>query len=79
MPDHNEEELAIEASGDRVFIRWLETGTLLNDSDDISGTGKSLEVAATGWIRFENGNIVEEWTKVDNLGAQTQSGLSITA
>jgi len=75
VPDHNEKVLAIEASGELVFVRWLETGTLLNDFDGLPATGKTFEVAAMGWIRFENGKIVEEWTIVDNWGAQAQLGV----
>ena len=75
VPDHNEELLAVEAVGDMVFVRWLETGTLLNDLNGIPATGKNFEAAAMGWIRFEGGKIVEEWTIVDNLGTQTQLGI----
>jgi len=75
VPDHKEELLAVEASGDLVFVRWRETGTFQNDLGDIPATGNSFEAAAMGWIRFANGKIVEEWTIVDNLGTQTQLGI----
>ena len=71
-PDWNEEIDAVEASGDMVFVRWTETGTFTNDFQEIKANGKGINVAAMGWLRFEDGRIVEEWTIVDNWGTQIQ-------
>ena len=75
VPDHNEEIVALEAAGDMVFVRWTETGTFVNDYEGIAATGNQFRVGAMGWIRFDNGKIVEEWTIVDNWGAQSQLGV----
>jgi steroid delta-isomerase-like uncharacterized protein len=75
VPDHKEALVDIEASGDMVFARWIETGTFVKDFEGIPATGKKFRVAAMGWIRFNNGKIVEEWTIVDNWGYQSQLGV----
>ena len=72
FPDWNEELGAIKASGDMVFVRWTESGTFTNDIDHIKANGNKVNVAAMGWLRFENGQIVEEWTIIDNWGTQIQ-------
>jgi steroid delta-isomerase-like uncharacterized protein len=74
VPDHNEEVVAIRASGDMVFVRWVETGTMLKDYQGSPATGKPFTAAGMGWIRFEGGKIVEEWTSVDDWGTQVQLG-----
>ena len=74
FPDWNEELGAIEASGDMVFVRWTESGTFTNDIEHIQANGNKVNVAAMGWLRFENGQIVEEWTIIDNWGTQIQIG-----
>ncbi len=74
FPDWNEELGAIEASGDMVFVRWTESGTFTNDIEHIQANGNKVNVAAMGWLRFENGQIVEEWTIVDDWGTQIQIG-----
>ena len=72
FPDWYEELNAIEASDDMVFVRWTETGTFTNDFEHMLANGKKVNIAAMGWLRFENGQIVEEWTIVDNWGTQIQ-------
>ncbi len=74
FPDWNEALNAIEASGDMVFVRWTESGTFTDDIGHIPANGNKVNVAAMGWLRFENGQIVEEWTIVDNWGTQIQIG-----
>ena len=74
FPDWHEELDAIKASGDMVFVRWTESGTFTNDIEHIEANGNKVSIAAMGWLRFENGKIVEEWTIVDNWGTQIQIG-----
>lgn len=75
VPDHHEEVVGIHASGDMVFVRWVETGTMLHDYLGIPATGKRFKAAGMGWLRFESGKIVEEWTSVDDWGTQAQLGV----
>lgn len=75
VPDHNEEIVGMLASGDMVFVRWVETGTMLNDYMGVPATGKRFKAAGMGWLRFEGGKIVEEWTSVDDWGTQVQLGV----
>ena len=72
FPDWNEELDAIAASNDMVFVRWTESGTFTNNYQHIQANGNKVKVAAMGWLRFENGKIVEEWTIVDDWGTQIQ-------
>ena len=74
FPDWNERIDAIHASGDMVFVRWIESGTFLEDLLEVPATNGRVSVGGMGWIRLSEGKIVEEWTMVDNWGMQRQLG-----
>ena len=58
-----------------VFVRWTESGTFTTEFYGMPPTGKRVTVAGMGWFRIEGGKIVEEWTMVDNWGAQKQADM----
>ncbi len=74
FPDWNERIDAIYASGDMVFVRWTESGTFLEDLSGVPATNERVSIAGMGWVRVAEGQIVEEWTMVDNWGMQRQLG-----
>jgi len=76
FPDWKERIDAIHASGDMVFVRWTESGTFSTDHPDFPATNRYGEIAGMGWLRLLNGQIVEEWTILDNWGMQKQLGVT---
>ncbi len=68
---------AIEASDDMVFVRYTLTGTSPNDSEGMQANRNAVNIAGMGWLRFENGQIVEEWMINDEWGAQIQLEIDI--
>jgi steroid delta-isomerase-like uncharacterized protein len=76
FPDWREDVDAIEASGDMVFVRWTESGTFSVDLPFHGATNRRGEVAGMGWLRLQDGQIVEEWTMLDDWGFQMQVGLT---
>jgi len=75
FPDWREDVDAIDASRDMVFVRWTESGTFSVDLPSAAATNRRAEVAGMGWLRLQGGQIVEEWTILDNWGFQIQVGI----
>ena len=64
------------ADGDKVVTRWTGRGTHQGEIEEFGPpTGKQIEIKGITIHRFEEGKIVEEWERYDNLGLLQQLGL----
>ena len=61
--------------GDKVLLRWTGVGTHQSEMNGIPPTGKQATVKGNSVMRFENGQVVEDWTVWDALGMFQQLGL----
>ncbi|WP_367867756.1 Rid family detoxifying hydrolase [Pedobacter sp. WC2423] len=62
----------IIAEGDRVYVRWKQTGKHLATIDGHPATGKPIIEIASAVYRLENGKIKEYWIQIDRLGFEKQ-------
>ena len=60
------------ADGDKVYVRWQQTGKHLSEIDGYAPTGKPLTEIASCVYRLENGKILEYWIQIDRLGFDKQ-------
>ena len=68
-------ELRIEemiAEGDRVYVRWRQTGKHLATIDGFAPTGRPLVELASAVYRVAEGKIVEYWIQIDRAGLRAQ-------
>ena len=68
-------ELRVEemmSEGDRVFVRWRQTGRHLASLDGEQPTGKPLTELSSAVYRVSNGRIVEYWIQTDRKGLELQ-------
>ena len=64
------------AEGDKVVTRWTLRGTHQGEIEEFGPpTGKQIEVKGITIHRIEDGKIVEEWERYDNLSMLQQLGL----
>ena len=63
------------AEGDTVVARWSAHGTHLGDLMGIPATGKPVNITGVAIDRFENGQAVELWEVIDQLGLMQQLGV----
>jgi steroid delta-isomerase-like uncharacterized protein len=77
FPDMNvsvEDEIA---EGDKVVTRWTIRGTHQGEIEEFGPpTGKQIEIKGITIHRIEDGKIVEEWERYDNLSVLQQLGLA---
>ncbi|MDQ3999817.1 MAG: ester cyclase [Actinomycetota bacterium] len=65
------------AEGDKVVTRGTISGTHQGEIEEFGPpTGKQVEIAGITIHRFEDGKIVEEWERYDNLSVMQQLGLA---
>ena len=65
------------AEGDQVVTRWTIRGTHQGEVEEFGPpTGRRVEVQGITIHRIEDGKIVEEWERYDNLSAMQQLGLA---
>jgi steroid delta-isomerase-like uncharacterized protein len=65
------------AEGDQVVTRWTLHGTHQGEVEEFGPpTGKQVELKGITIHRIEDGKIVEEWERYDNLGVMQQLGLA---
>ena len=57
----------------RVTIRGTDTGELLG----LPATGRSIDIGGAGFVRVEDGRIVEHWGFVDELGLLMEVGVDL--
>ena len=64
------------AEGDKVVTRWTIRGTHQGEIEEFGpATGRQIEIKGITIHRIEDGKIVEEWERYDNLGVMQQLGL----
>jgi steroid delta-isomerase-like uncharacterized protein len=55
------------AEGDKVVVRWTDTGTHMGTFAGVAPTGKPLLLTGIDILRIANGKIVERWSEYDML------------
>ena len=63
------------AEGDRVAVRWTNSGTNVGDFLGIPATGRSFSVPGIDIYRLANGRLAEHWHVVDMYSQLIQLGL----
>lgn len=63
------------AEGDRVVVRWTNSGTHVGDFLGIPATGKSVTVAGIDIYRVQDGRMAEHWHVIDQLSMLQQLGV----
>jgi predicted ester cyclase len=63
------------AEGDKVSTRGYFTGTHTGDFQGIPATGKQVKVEYIDVWRVANGQLVENWVQMDQLGMMQQLGV----
>jgi predicted ester cyclase len=65
------------AEGDKVVTRYTVRGTHQGEMEEFGPpTGRQVEVKGITIHRVEDGKIVEEWERYDNLSLLQQLGLA---
>ncbi len=62
-------------SGDKLVVRWTNSGTHVGEFLGIPPTNKSFSVAGIDIYRLENGRLAEHWHVIDQLSMLQQLGL----
>ena len=77
FPDINIRVEDVIAEGEKVVSRYTIRGTHQGETEEYGPpTGRQMELEGITIHRFENGKIVEEWERYDNLSALQQLGLA---
>jgi steroid delta-isomerase-like uncharacterized protein len=77
FPDLNATVEDVIAEGDKVVTRWTIRGTHQGEIEEFGPpTGRQAELQGITIHRIEDGKIVEEWTRYDNLSLLQQLGLA---
>ncbi|WP_339312197.1 MULTISPECIES: ester cyclase [Paenibacillus] len=58
--------------GDKVYVRWRQTGTHIGEVDGYSPTNLPVIEIASAVYRVENEQIAEYWIQIDRLGIEKQ-------
>ncbi|WP_145326276.1 ester cyclase [Paenibacillus xylanexedens] len=58
--------------GDKVYVRWRQSGTHVGDVDGFSPTNLPVIEIASAVYRVENERIAEYWIQIDRLGIEKQ-------
>ena len=65
------------SDGDKVVTRYTLRGTYQGEIEEFGPpTGRQIELQGITIHRMEDGKIVEEWGRYDNLGVMQQLGLT---
>ena len=62
------------AEGDKVVVRWVNSGTNVGEFLGMPPTGRSFSVAGIDIYRLEDGKLAEHWHVVDVFGQMQQLG-----
>ena len=77
FPDINITVEDVIGEGDQVVSRYTIRGTHQGETEEYGPpTGRQMELGGITIHRFEDGKIVEEWERYDNLSALQQLGLA---
>ncbi|MFN2614303.1 MAG: ester cyclase [Actinomycetota bacterium] len=63
------------AEGDRVVVRWTNSGTHVDTFLGIPATGRAFTIAGIDIYRLEHGKLAEHWHVVDVFAQMIQLGL----
>jgi steroid delta-isomerase-like uncharacterized protein len=63
------------AEGDRVVVRWTNSGTHVGEFAGIPPTGRAFSIAGIDIYRVVDGRLSEHWHVVDQLAMLGQLGL----
>ncbi|WKK99932.1 ester cyclase [Paenibacillus amylolyticus] len=66
------EILELLTQGDKVYVRWRQTGTHVGEVDGYSPTNLPVIEIASAVYRVENERIAEYWIQIDRLGIEKQ-------
>ncbi|MDQ0658538.1 ester cyclase [Paenibacillus sp. W2I17] len=58
--------------GDKVYVRWRQTGTHVGKVDGFSPTNLPVIEIASAVYRVENEQIAEYWIQIDRMGIEKQ-------
>ena len=77
FPDINITVDDVIAEGDQAVSRYTIRGTHQGETEEFGPpTGRQMELEGITIHRFEDGKIVEEWERYDNLSALQQLGIA---
>ncbi len=77
FPDLNTTVEDAMAEGEKVVTRWTLRGTHQGEIEEFGPpTGRQMELKGITIHRIEDGKIVEEWERYDNLSILQQLGLA---
>jgi len=62
------------AEGDKVVVRWMNSGTNVGEFLGMPATGRSFGIAGIDIYRLEGGKLAEHWHVVDMLAQLQQLG-----
>ena len=78
FPDLSATVEDVLAEGEKAVTRWTIRGTHQGEIEEFgSPTGKQVEIKGITIHRIEDGKILEEWERYDNLSVMRQLGLVI--
>jgi steroid delta-isomerase-like uncharacterized protein len=63
------------AEGDRVVVRWMNSGTHVGEFAGIPPTGRAFSIAGIDIYRVAEGGLAEHWHVVDQLAMLGQLGV----
>jgi len=63
------------AEGDRVVVRWMNSGTHVGEFAGIPPTGRAFSIAGIDIYRVAEGRLAEHWHVVDQLAMLGQLGV----
>ncbi|GAS83795.1 ester cyclase [Paenibacillus amylolyticus] len=66
------EVLELLTQGDKVYVRWRQTGTHVGEVDGYSPTNIPVIEIASAVYRVENERIAAYWIQIDRLGIEKQ-------
>lgn len=72
IPDLRLEIEDIFASGDKVAVRFVVSGTHTGEFLGHASSGKQLRISNINIYRFEDGKVAETWQLADGLGLSRQ-------
>lgn len=75
FPDWRSEMHELIAEGDLVVERFTASGTHRGEVMGVAGTGRTVSLPGINIFRLRDGQIVERWGRLDELGLLRQLGL----
>jgi steroid delta-isomerase-like uncharacterized protein len=76
FPDWRSEMHALVAEGDIVVERFTASGTHRGEIMGVEPTGKTIVLQGINIFRIRDGQIIERWGRLDELGLFQQLGLA---